>query len=384
MPTITGSPAFAGDDTSAQIRRDLLAGFDQALYRAGGFLEGVAFGAAELDLDHALDALGADHDRHADIEIVHAVFAVEPGGAGQYALLVEQIALGHGDGGGRRRIESRAGLEQVDDLGAAIGGALDDFVDARLRGPAHLDQIGHRDAGYRRIARQRHHAVAVAAEHESGDVFDRHIELVGEEIAKARAVEHAGHADHLLLRQAAIFLQRPYHGVERIGDANDEGVGRVFLDAGADLLHHFEIDAEQIVAAHAGLARHAGGDDADVGAVDGLVAVGARELGVEVVDRRGLRNIERLALRHTFDDVEHDHVAKLLEADEVGERAADLAGADQSDFLTRHGGKTLDFERRGPRPRSWLIAQLRGDKAAPILYTLYQQSARPKSRAFPP
>ena len=38
--------------------------------------------------------------------------------------------------------------------------------------------------------------------------------------------------------------------------------GRVFPDALADLLHHLEIDAEQIVAAHAGLARHAGRDDA--------------------------------------------------------------------------------------------------------------------------
>ena len=38
--------------------------------------------------------------------------------------------------------------------------------------------------------------------------------------------------------------------------------GRVLLDAGADLLHHLEVDAEQVVAAHAGLARHAGGDDA--------------------------------------------------------------------------------------------------------------------------
>ena len=54
---------------------------------------------------------------------------------------------------------------------------------------------------------------------------------------------------------------------------------------------------EQVVAAHAGLARHAGGDDADVGAVDRLVGGGAGELGVEAVDRRGLGEIERLALR---------------------------------------------------------------------------------------
>ena len=36
----------------------------------------------------------------------------------------------------------------------------------------------------------------------------------------------------------------------------------------------FEIDAEQIVAAHARLARHAGGDDDHVGAGDGGVVGG--------------------------------------------------------------------------------------------------------------
>ena len=80
--------------------------------------------------------------------------------------------------------------------------------------------------------------------------------------------------------------------------------GRVFLDAGADLLHHLEVDAEQIVAAHARLARHARGDDADRGALDRLVGVGAGEMGIEAVDRRGFREIERLALRDALSDVE--------------------------------------------------------------------------------
>ena len=146
-----------------------------------------------------------------------------------------------------------------------------------------------------------------------------------------------------MLRQAAGFLQRPHHRIERIGDADDEGVGRIFLDAGADLAHDLEIDVEQIVAAHARLARHAGGDDAHIGAFDGIVAVGAGELGVEIVDRRGLGDVERLALRDALHDVEHHDVAELFEADEMGERAADLAGADQRNLVTRHGGKTLDL-----------------------------------------
>ena len=75
----------------------------------------------------------------------------------------------------------------------------------------------------------------------------------------------------------------------------------------------------------------------DVGALDRGIVVGAGELRVEAVDRGGLREVERLALRRAFGDVEQDDVAEFLEADEVGQRAADLAGADQCDLVARHG-----------------------------------------------
>src|SRR6185312_17393368 len=117
-----------------------------------------------------------------------AIFAVEPRGGRQYPLFVAQVAFRHRDGRRRGCIEGRAGLEQAHDLTAAVAGTVDDFVDARRAGPAHLDQIGQRDTGNGRIAHQRHHAVAVAAEHEGGDVLDRDVEFVGEEIAEARRV----------------------------------------------------------------------------------------------------------------------------------------------------------------------------------------------------
>src|SRR6476661_8688949 len=79
---------FMGRLSLAQIRRDLLAGLDQALHRGDRLVE--------LD---ALDALGADHHRHADVEPLNAVLAVQPGGARQHAFLVLEIALGHRDGG---------------------------------------------------------------------------------------------------------------------------------------------------------------------------------------------------------------------------------------------------------------------------------------------
>ena len=178
----------------------------------------------------------------------------------------------------------------------------------------------------------------MAAEHEGGDVLDRDVHLLGQEMAEARAVEHAGHADDHVMRQAGELAQRPHHRVERIGDADDEGVRAIGLDALADRRHHLEIDAEQIVAAHARLARHAGGDDHDIGARDVGVGVGALELRVEAFDRAGLGDVERLALRQALHDVEQHDVAQLLQGDEMGERAADLSAADQRDFLAGHEG----------------------------------------------
>jgi len=62
---------------------------------------------------------------------------------------------------------------------------------------------------------------------------------------------------------------------------------------------------------------------------------------VEPVDRRRLRDIERFTLRHALGDVEHHDVAQFLQADEVGQRSADLTGANQSNFVARHGKSVL-------------------------------------------
>jgi hypothetical protein len=54
-----------------------------------------------------------------------------------------------------------------------------------------------------------------------------------------------------------------------------------------------------------------------------------------------LGNIEAFALRDAFGDIEEDDITQFLEADQVGERAADISGTDESYFLTSHG--TLPF-----------------------------------------
>ncbi len=177
----------------------------------------------------------------------------------------------------------------------------------------------------------------MAAEHESGDVLDADPEFLGQEMAEARAIEHAGHADHHIMGQPRELAQRPDHRVEWVGDADDERVRGVRLDARADRLHHAEVDAEQIVAAHARLARNPGGDDAHVRAGDVGVIGCALQLRVEIVDGAGLGDVERLSFRNTLGDVEQDDVAEFAHRGEVSQRAADHSGADQRDFFPSHG-----------------------------------------------
>ncbi|KFB73989.1 MAG: hypothetical protein AW09_000741 [Candidatus Accumulibacter phosphatis] len=74
----------------------------------------------------------------------------------------------------------------------------------------------------------------MAAQHEGGDILDGDLELVGQEMAKARTVQHTGHADDSCRWQARDLLQYPDHGVQRIGDDDDKGLGAALPDVFAD------------------------------------------------------------------------------------------------------------------------------------------------------
>jgi len=77
-----------------------------------------------------------------------------------------------------------------------------------------------------------------------------------------------------------------------------------------------------------------------IGARDIGVVVGTLDIRVEAFDRAALRQVERLALGHTLDDVEQDDIAQPLERGEVRQRAADITGADQRDLLASHSNPT--------------------------------------------
>ena len=149
-------------------------------------------------------------------------------------------------------------------------GAVDDAVDGRL-----VHQFGQRDAGNVAEADERHHGVAVAAHDDAGHVLHRDVEFLRDEGAEAGAIQHAGHADDAVLAELGDPEGGLRHGVERIGDDDDDAVGRVLgnlLGGGPD---DFVVGHQQIVAAHAGLAGKPGGDDGDIGIRGGLVIVRA-------------------------------------------------------------------------------------------------------------
>ena len=71
----------------------------------------------------------AEDDRHADEQAVGPELALEQDGARQDALAIEQDRLDHLERRRGRGVERRAGLEQGDDLGAAVGRPLLERLD---------------------------------------------------------------------------------------------------------------------------------------------------------------------------------------------------------------------------------------------------------------
>ena len=78
----------------------------------------------QLDLEDALHAAPPEDHGHADEQARRAELALEEDGARQHALPVAQDRVDHLERGRGRGVERGAGLQQRDDLGAAVGGPL--------------------------------------------------------------------------------------------------------------------------------------------------------------------------------------------------------------------------------------------------------------------
>src|SRR5205085_5565278 len=98
----------------------------------------------------------------------------------------------------------------------------------------------------------------MSAEHECRDVLHADLQLLRNEGAEAGGVEHSGHADDALAGESAELVGGLRHGVKRVRDDDEDAVRRMLHHLAYDSLHDSVVSVEQIVAAHAGLARYAG------------------------------------------------------------------------------------------------------------------------------
>src|SRR5208283_4681393 len=174
------------------------------------------------------------------------------------------------------------------------------------------DQFGDGNASNRRVARQRNHGIAVSAEHEGSDVLHRNLQLHGDESAEARRVENAGHPDYAIAREAAQLVSGLRHRIQRVGDDDENAIGRMLHHLAHHIAHDLVIGVDEVVAAHARLAGNAGGDDHDVRVRGVDVIVGADDERVPLFDGHGLEQVETFALGHAFNDVNEYDVAEFL------------------------------------------------------------------------
>ncbi len=85
------------------------------------------------------------------------------------------------------------------------------------------------------------------------------------------------------------------------------------------------IDVEQIIAAHAGLARNACRDHHDVGIGGVLVVLRADHVGITLFDGHGLKQVQPFTLRNAFHDVDQHDIGQFFRSDPVGRRSAHIA-----------------------------------------------------------
>ena len=208
-----------------------------------------------------------------------------------------------------------------------LRGALDHRLDPVLR-----RELPQRDAAHGRRRDDGHHLVAVTAEHHRGHVLDRHAGLPGDERREAGRVEDSGHPEHALLRPGGDVLGHVAHRVERVGDDDQDRIragGDHLLGHGLDDLL---VRRHEVVAAHARLPRETRRDHDDLGACRLVVAVRPGHVRLVAEDRGSLVDVQSLALREAFLDVDQHHVGVVAPRELLRAGRADVACPNNGDL----------------------------------------------------
>ena len=151
---------------------------------------------------------------------------------------------------------------------------------------------------------------------------------------EAGRIQNAGHADHPVLAELGNLLRGPAHGIQRIGNQDQDAIRRILHRLFGGGANHLVIGDQKIVAAHAGFARKSGGDDDDVGIRGGFVAIGARDADVIAFDGTGFEKVEGFPLGHPLHHIDQDHIGQFLLRNAESAIGAYIACAYNSDFFS--------------------------------------------------
>ena len=173
----------------------------------------------------------------------------------------------------------------------------------------------------------------MSAEDECRDVLHADFQFIGNESAEASRVQDSRHANDALAREAAQFKGSLRHRIERIRHDDQDAVWRILHHFPNHRFHDVVVGVEQVVAAHARLARDARRDDHDVRVRSVFVIVGAADVGITLLNRHGFEQIETLPLRHALNDVDKNHVREFFTRNPVSRSCAYVAGSDDCYFL---------------------------------------------------
>ena len=100
------------------------------------------------------------------------------------------------------------------------------------------------------------------------------------------------------MRETGDVAHSLHHGVDRVADDDDDGVGAGGFDLFANGADDAGVDGKEVVAAHARLTSDARGDDDDV-AVRGISVIGgAGQVGSVTEDGSGFGKVKSFTLGH--------------------------------------------------------------------------------------
>lgn len=163
--------------------------------------------------------------------------------------------------------------------------------------------------------------------------------MVGDQESESGRVEIRARSDDPVGGEAGELPGNVGEDINRVGDDEQDGIGRVVGEAWDDVGEERQVPLEQVEAGLAGDLAGAGGDDAEIGSggdgvVDGGEDAGAGEEG------GGVLEIEHLAAELVRLGVEEGElVREVLGEDGLCDGHADIAGAYDGDLGVAVGGR---------------------------------------------